>query len=209
MKLLSLDIVDFYSTLDELIVTINQHASKQKYAVIKKRMKKSKKEILRKAVLRCDKDKIAKSQEFNKRETSTRLCECSFETIVTLSIWDWQLNVKDVSHNHVSTSQESHLILRKMTLTSKIRQQIVTQTLTKTLSQQILTNLRTIDDEKNAFFKIKDLYNQRQIMRHKSLRNLTATQTLMNELSVRKHWFVRHYLETESLERLFFARDNC
>jgi hypothetical protein len=74
-----------------------------------------------------------------------------------------------------------------MTLTSKIRQQIATQTLTKTPSQQILTNLRTIDDEKNSLFKVKDLYNQRQIMRHESLRNLTATQALMKELSVRKH----------------------
>jgi hypothetical protein len=74
-----------------------------------------------------------------------------------------------------------------MTLTSKIKQQIVIQTLTKTSSQQILTNLRTIDDKKNSLFKIKDLYNQRQIMRHESLRNLIATQVLMKELSVRKH----------------------
>jgi hypothetical protein len=86
MKLLSLDIIDVYSTLDELIVAINQHASKQEYAVIKKRTKKNKKEILKKAMLRCDKDEIAKSQEFDKRKTSTRLCECSFETIITLSI---------------------------------------------------------------------------------------------------------------------------
>jgi hypothetical protein len=51
MKFLSLDIINVYSTLDELIVAINQHANKQEYAVIKKRTKKNKKEILKKAVL--------------------------------------------------------------------------------------------------------------------------------------------------------------
>jgi hypothetical protein len=86
MKLALLDIVDVYSILEKLIVAINQHASTQEYAVIKKRTKKSMKEILRKAMLRCDKGEVAKSQEFDKKETLTRLCDCSFEAIVILSI---------------------------------------------------------------------------------------------------------------------------
>jgi hypothetical protein len=84
MKLLSSDLSNAYAILDELIIVINEHADAQKYVVVKKRIKISKKEVLRKAMFMCDKEKNLKSQEFERRETFTRVCECSFELIVIL-----------------------------------------------------------------------------------------------------------------------------
>jgi hypothetical protein len=84
MKLLSFNFFNTFSTLNELVTAVNEFANDQEYAVIKKRTKNSKKEVLRKAVLKCDKDENSKSQEFEKRETSTRACECSFEVVATL-----------------------------------------------------------------------------------------------------------------------------
>jgi hypothetical protein len=84
MKLLSLDIVEFFSIFNDFMIAINKFANDQKYAIVKKRIKINKKEILRKAILRCDKERNDKFQEFERRKTFNRSCECSFETITIL-----------------------------------------------------------------------------------------------------------------------------
>jgi hypothetical protein len=84
MKLLSFDLSDHYSNLNSLLTTLNQFVETQKYDVIKKKTKKFVKEVLRKAVLRCDKDRNSKTQKFERREISIRLSECSFDAVVTL-----------------------------------------------------------------------------------------------------------------------------
>jgi hypothetical protein len=87
MKLLSSDIVvmNSYFNLNNLVCAVNEFADSQEYAITKKRTKVSKKKILRKAVLKCDKRKENKLKEFNKRETSTRQCDCSFEAVAILN----------------------------------------------------------------------------------------------------------------------------
>jgi hypothetical protein len=90
--------------------------------------------------------------------------------------------MKNSTHNHSLTLQDSHSALRKLALTSKVKQQIATQTKTKAFSQQILHILRAIENEKNLIFKIKNIYNQRQSMRYETLSNLTSTQALLKEL---------------------------
>jgi trehalose/maltose hydrolase-like predicted phosphorylase len=72
-------------------------------------------------------------------------------------------------------------------MTSEIKKQIDIQTLTKTASQQIVINLRLNADEKNSVLKTKDVYNQRQRIRKDELRNLTATQALLQALLDRKN----------------------
>jgi hypothetical protein len=84
MKLLSSNFFHIFFTLNDLITAVNEFADDQDYVVVKKRIKNNKKEVLRKVVLRCDRDENLKSQEFEKRETSTRACDCSFEVVVTL-----------------------------------------------------------------------------------------------------------------------------
>ncbi len=56
MSLLSPNLLDLYPTLDDLITAINEFADSQEYVVVKKRIKINKKIVLRKAILRCDKD---------------------------------------------------------------------------------------------------------------------------------------------------------
>lgn len=47
-----------YATLEELISVVNVFAVIQGYAVVKRRTKKSKKGVLQKAVLICDRSKV-------------------------------------------------------------------------------------------------------------------------------------------------------
>jgi hypothetical protein len=83
-KMLFSNLIKFYFTLDDLVTAINEFVDSQEYVVVKKRIKISKKEVLRKAVLKCDKDEKHEYEKFEKRETFNRRCECSFEIVATL-----------------------------------------------------------------------------------------------------------------------------
>jgi hypothetical protein len=120
--------------------------------------------------------------------------------------------MKNSTHNHSLTLQGSHSALRKLALTSEVKQQIATQTKTKASSQQILHTLRAIENEEDLIFKIKNIYNQRQSMRYEALSNLTSTQALLKELGQgdsKNQWFLRYYSDSEPLERMFFARSSA
>jgi hypothetical protein len=84
MKLLSSDIIEFFFTFNDIMIAINEFANDQKYAIVKKRIKINKKEILRKTILRCDKEKNDKLQEFERRKIFNRSCECSFKAVTIL-----------------------------------------------------------------------------------------------------------------------------
>lgn len=71
-------------------------------------------------------------------------------------------------------------------MTSEIKEQIAHQTKTET-PQQILTTLRMNENEEDPVFKAKDIYNQRQSIRHESMGNLTPTQALLKELGNNDH----------------------
>jgi hypothetical protein len=84
MKLKPLDLPLSYSTLNALLLAVNDFAEDQGYEVIKKSTKKIKKGVLNKAVLRCDKGRDFKPQKYERRETSVRSSECSFDVVVKL-----------------------------------------------------------------------------------------------------------------------------
>ncbi len=88
MTLLSSNLFDFYSILNQLIAIVNEFADLHEYVVIKKRIKINKKEVIRKEVLMCDKDDKYKHQRIEKRATFSRQCECFFETVATLKVDD-------------------------------------------------------------------------------------------------------------------------
>jgi hypothetical protein len=83
MKLLSLDLPDSYLILDALVLAVNEFVDSQEYALVKKRTKINKKKVIRKMMFRCDKDEDPKPQEFEKRDSTSRFCLCSFEVIDT------------------------------------------------------------------------------------------------------------------------------
>ncbi len=64
MSLLSSNLFDLYSTLDDFISAVNEFAGSQEYVVVKKRIKINKKEVLRKTILRCDTDEKHKYERF-------------------------------------------------------------------------------------------------------------------------------------------------
>lgn len=86
MKLRLSDLSDSYSSLSKLLIVVNTFFDSQEYALIKKRTKISKKKVLRKTVFKCDKKENSKSQDFEKKDTTSRFCECSFEVVVTLQL---------------------------------------------------------------------------------------------------------------------------
>jgi hypothetical protein len=83
-ELLSPNLSNSFLTLDDVLVAVNEFADTQEYAVIKERTKINKKEVIRKATLMCDKNEKMRSQDYEKRKTTIRFCECSFETVITL-----------------------------------------------------------------------------------------------------------------------------
>jgi hypothetical protein len=84
MKLLFSDLSNHYLILNALLLVINIFVESQEFEVVKKRIKRSSKKVLRKAMLRSDKDRDSKTQEFETRETSIRSIECSFDLVITL-----------------------------------------------------------------------------------------------------------------------------
>lgn len=62
-----LHISELHFFLKKLMTAINQFVDDQKYAMIKKRIKISKKKVLRKAMLKCDREKKWKNQKHEKR----------------------------------------------------------------------------------------------------------------------------------------------
>ena len=63
----------------------NDHVDSQEYAMIKTRIKESKKEILRKCVFRCDRNKKANNDEIDKLfHVSSKLIDCLFSAVTLL-----------------------------------------------------------------------------------------------------------------------------
>lgn len=97
------------------------------------------------------------------------------------------LKVRHEDHNHTPTLRGSHPVHRRLTMTDEMKDQIRIQSRTETRPQQILTHLRLDTNEEDPIIKAQDIYNQRALMRHETLRNLTATQALLRELSNKKY----------------------
>ncbi len=70
-EMLLSNLIEFYLTLDDLVTAINEFVGSQEYVVVKKRIKISKKEVLRK-------DRSSESQN-KKSDTSTRRDSSGFE----------------------------------------------------------------------------------------------------------------------------------
>lgn len=85
MKLLPPVLPDSYPTLNDLLAAVNEFAGDQGYEIVKKRTKKTKKRMLKKTMLRCDKKRNATPQGFERRDTAIRSTECPFDAVATLT----------------------------------------------------------------------------------------------------------------------------
>jgi hypothetical protein len=88
-------------------------------------------------------------------------------------------------------------------MTSDIKKQIAIQSRINLSSQQIMTHLCLDVDEEDLVLKTRDIINQRLMLRHNALRNLTAVQALLMELFNKNNWFVCYDSPEGHLRSLF------
>lgn len=179
--------------LDSLIKAVNEFASSQGYAVVKRRTKVSKKGVLRKAHLICDRGRKYEVRGYGKRQGNTSIrTECEFEAIALLKLDDmWYLTVKKPTHNHEATQAVSHSSLRKSLMTPEIQKTIETQSILNVPPQKIIAGLRVNGDDEDPKFLIQDIYNAKAAARRKNLGSLTSIQALLRNLE-RDDWYYKH-----------------
>jgi hypothetical protein len=115
---------ELYVTHHKLIAAVNEHAGLHGYAVVMKRSKKSRKDVICKVTLRCDREGKPNNVVGQKRlHSGSRLIECPLDA---QGKWlelegGWMLIVKNSAHNHDPTLRGSHSAIRKLTMTDEIR----------------------------------------------------------------------------------------
>ena len=195
----------FYLSLDELVIAFNAFASFQEYAIVKRRTKTSKKGVLRKAVLMCDKGKEHIDNNGCKRDTTSRKTNCPFDAIATLEQEGWSYRVQNSDYNHDPTLAGAYPVYRKIAQTEDILDQIANHAKTGAPPQQTLTHFRLGQNPTKPLFKNRDVCNERQRIREYNLDGLTPIQALMHTLFNTENWFVRYYPHSAPVQRLFFA----
>lgn len=116
MNLLPPAVGQTYSSLEDLLLATNKHASSEGYAITIKRTKKSKKGSIRKAWLRCDKGSKYTPKGYGKREAFSRQLECPFSIIAIRDIEfeTWSFQIENPAHNHEPTIKGAHQLIVNM-----------------------------------------------------------------------------------------------
>ncbi len=118
------DLPDTYLSLDSLIEASNTFASLQGYAVVKRRTKVSKKGVLRKAILMCDRSKEHITENWCKKDTKTRKTDCPFDAVALLEPDGWTFCIRNGSHNHEATLPGAHPTHQKAARTKEVLESI-------------------------------------------------------------------------------------
>jgi hypothetical protein len=114
--------------------------------------------------------------------------------------FSWFLKVINSRHNHFFSLVDAHFVLRKMTMTFEIKNEIFRQLIVQIASSQIISNLRITDsiidwndtNSENSriinfMFKSRDIYNMKVQLRREIFDFLTLIQALIQELN-RDDW---------------------
>ena len=201
-----------FPNLEDLILSTNQHAFAEGYAITTKRTKKNKTGDVRKAWLRCDRGSTYKPKGYDKRQSSTRQIECPFSLIAVrdADLETWSFNIIDGHHNHEPTLGGSHAVHRKNAMTKDVKDTVVAQTRINISTKQILSGLRLDGDEENPIVKPSDIYNIRARHRQEELGPYSAVQALMLALSKEEDWYMRHTVDAHGrVTKLFFAKTSA
>ena len=196
-----------YISLSALINAINEHVEAEEYAIVRIRIKTFKKRVVKKCVFKCDRENEAKNNHAtDKRFDFFRLIDCSFSAIALLIENEWQLTIRNDTHNHEIILRDAHLVLRKMTMTHEMKQNIAHQFKTQITSTTILINLRLNDNNnsKNFIFKSKNIYNVKTFIKRRALSSLTSIQAFIKFLNEAEYHLQYEKNETDQITRLFF-----
>jgi hypothetical protein len=226
MSFASLENRQTFESLSDLILRVNEHFDFEDYVVVILRKKKFELDVIRKTWLICDRDeRIRESQDQNRRHIASKSIECSFFMIVKrLNDFDdssWLLKVINSKHNHFFSLVDAHFVLRKMTMTFEVKNEISCQLIVQIASSQIISSLRIIDfiidwDNMNLensriinfMFKSRDIYNMKAQLRREAFDLLTLIQALIQELN-RDDWtYDLQKDENNQVTHLFFSKES-
>ena len=87
---------------------------------MKRRTKVSKKRVLRKAVLMCDRDKKHIDENGGKKDTTSRKTNCSFDAITILKKEKWSYRLRNGDYNLDPILTDAHLAHRKIAWTEDV-----------------------------------------------------------------------------------------
>jgi hypothetical protein len=121
-----------FESLDNLILRVNEHSRFEEYVVVLLRIKKFKLEVRKKTWLICDRErKVRESQDQDRRHISNKYVACSFSLIAKRKHDDENtsclLKMKNSNYNHSFNLADAHSILRKMTMTFEVKNEIFRQ----------------------------------------------------------------------------------
>jgi hypothetical protein len=208
-----------YSDPESAIAVINELARPAGYAVVKGRSKKTKRGVLKRVVLHCDrrgeyKDRI--SEESRKRQTNTRTCGCKFQITLRrltegqLSLFanhesnaPWILTIENRDHNdHEASEASTHYIHRNHEL-KQLRETITTQLHLQIPTRQIVTSIHEANP--NSCIISADINNFRAKLSQEFLNGRTPVQALLMELPTDGQWVFRHTLDADNHVTVLFA----
>jgi hypothetical protein len=180
--------------------------------VMLKRIKKFELEIINKAWIICDRErKTHEIKDQARRHDDSRHIKCSFFIIAKLdeNIQTWMYEIKNSKHNHAFSVAESHSVLRRMTMTDEIKNNVSRQLIVRTASSRVLSTLRLDEfaNLDNSMIKSRDIYNLRAQLRRDDLESLTLIQTLMRELNENDWTFSFQKNPQSQITHLFFAKN--
>ncbi len=215
-----------FDDLKNLLLYLKQHADSEDYAIVLKRTKKSKLEIINKIWIICDRDrKYHHSTDQNRRHEDSKHIECFFSMIVKLddeNADSWIFNIRNFEHNHVFSVIDVHSALRKMIMTSKIKSEIFRQFIVQIAFSKILfslrlshakssnnshaksSNNRMINSNDNSLIRSRDVYNLKIELRRNDLDSLSSMQALMNQFNIDDWFFAYQKNRRDQITHLFF-----
>ncbi len=206
-----------FDDLKDLLLYLNQHADSEDYAIVLKRTKKSKLEIISKTWIICDRDrKYHHSTDQNRRHEDSRHIECSFSIVVKLddeNADSWIFDIRNSEHNHAFSVVDAHSALRKMIMTSKIRSEIFRQLIVQIALSKILSSLRLshaessdrmINSNDNPLIRSRDVYNLKTELRRNELDSFSSMQALMNQFNTDDWFFAYQKNRRDQITHLFF-----
>jgi hypothetical protein len=209
-----------FDDLKDLLLYLNQHANSEDYAIVLKRTKKSKLEITNKIWIICDRDrKYHQCINQNRRHKDSKHIEYFFSIVVKLddeNADSWIFEIRNLEHNYAFSIVDAHLALRKMIMTSKIRNEIFRQLIVQIASFKIMSSLRLshadsansndrmINSNDNSLIKSQDVYNLKTQLRRNELDSLNSMQALMNQLNTDDWFFVYQKNRRDQITHLFF-----
>ncbi|KAM4065122.1 transposase [Hirsutella rhossiliensis] len=127
----------------------------------------------------CDRGPQRASTSTGLRKTSTQKLDCPFRLLVTAScnegIWKWDFRATEDHHNHgPSLDPSAHNIHRRRTSIQQALERNLSKH--KALPAREISSILRDADPSAAFFRIRDVYNDRQKLRFEALGGETATQ---------------------------------